>query len=86
MADGMHRTDILPGVLQGEDFQGKCKVTLATNLTPGRSGYGGTTSLRITTTEDSLPDGIYYLNVYGRIFKIERVNGKWPPIRLSTSH
>jgi hypothetical protein len=82
MTVAIHKTDQLPGVLRGETLKCRCMVTLATRLTPGEHGYAGRTSLRITSADESLPNGIYYLSVHGRTFKVERVGGEWPDLRL----
>ena len=60
----------------------KCTVALVTRLTPGTSANAVLTSLRIDSAEQSPPDGIYRLDVRGRIFKIRREGGKWPILRI----
>ena len=78
------KIDLFPGVLRGDGdvVQCKCTVALVTKLTPGTSANAVLTSLRIDSADQSPPDGIYRLNVRGRVFKIRREGGKWPIVRL----
>jgi hypothetical protein len=78
------KTDLIAGILRGDGdaVECKCTVALVTTLTPGRSSNGVLTCLRIESTEQSTPDGIYRLNVRGRIFKIRREGGKWPLLQI----
>jgi hypothetical protein len=84
MKKGNDKTDLFPGILRrdGDAVESKCTVALVTKLTPGTSANAVFTSLRIESTEQSPPDGIYRLNVRGRIFKIRREGGKWPILRI----
>lgn len=83
MKKGTDKTDLFPGILRGDGdaVQCKCTVALVTRLTPGTSANAVLTSLRIET-EQSPPDGIYRLDVRGRIFKVRREGGKWPILKL----
>ncbi|HTM16240.1 MAG TPA: hypothetical protein VL135_05030 [Terracidiphilus sp.] len=40
------------------------------------------TSLRITAAAQTPPDGIYRLEVHGRMFNVRRVGGQWAAIQL----
>jgi hypothetical protein len=84
MKKGTDKTDLFPGILRGDGdlIQCKCTVALVTRLTPGTSANAVLTSLRIDSAEQSPPDGIYRLDVRGRIFKVRREGGKWPILRL----
>ncbi len=84
MKKGTDKTDVFPGILRGDGnvVQCKCTVALVTKLTPGTSANAVLTSLRIESAEQSPPDGIYRLDVRGRIFKVRREGGKWPILRL----
>jgi len=75
------KTDLLPGVIRGGGFECNCTVALVTKLTPGAS-VDVRTSLRITATEQTPPDGAYNLDVLGRIFKVKRENSKWSSLPL----
>ena len=39
-------------------------------------------SLTIDSAGQLLPDGMYRLDVRGRIFKVRRDGGKWPTLQL----
>ena len=84
MKKSTDKTDLFPGVLHGDGdaVQCKCTVALVTKLTPGTAANAVFTSLRIESTEQTPPDGIYRLNVRGRIFKIRREGGKWPILKI----
>lgn len=84
MKKGTDTTDVISGVLrrEGDAVQYKCTVALVTKLTRGTSANGVLTSLRIDSADQSPPDGIYRLDVRGRIFKVRREGGKWPILRL----
>lgn len=84
MKKGSDATDRFPGTLQGDGdkVQYKCTVSLATKLTRGMSANAVASSLTIDSAGQSLPDGMYRLNVRGRIFKVRREGGKWPILRL----
>lgn len=82
MTVGRVKTDILSGVLRGQDFKCKCTVALVTNLTAGHSGNGVWTSLSITSAEQPLPDGAYDLDVHGRVFHVQCEGGQWPTLQL----
>ncbi len=81
MTLGQDKTDFLPGVLRGEGFECKCTVALVTKLTR-KTGVDVRTNLRITSAEQTPPDGTYQLDVNGRIFKVRRQGGKWPILPL----
>jgi hypothetical protein len=84
MKKGTDKTDSFPGILRedGGAVELKCTVALVTKVTPGRSANAVFTSLRIDSAEQSPPDGIYRLNVRGRVFRVRREGGKWPLLRL----
>ncbi len=84
MKKGSDKIDFFPGVLRGDvdAVQYKCTVALMTKLTRGMSANAVSTSLRIDSADQSPPDGIYRLDVRGRIFKVRREGGKWPILRL----
>lgn len=82
MTISLDKNDLLPGILRREGFECKCKVMLASNLTGGKERFAVKTSLRIVSSEQTPPDGIYSLTVYGRVFKVRRVGGQWPSLRL----
>lgn len=84
MKKGTDKTDVFSGILRGDGdaMQYKCTVALVTKLTPGTSANGVLTSLRIDSSDQSPPDGIYRLDVRGRTFKVRREGGKWPILRL----
>jgi hypothetical protein len=82
MTKGTNKTDVFPGFLQGDAVQCKCTVSLVTRLTRGKSAHAVFTSLRIDSADQSPPDGIYRLDVRGRIFKVRREGGKWPILHL----
>ncbi|HMG87755.1 MAG TPA: hypothetical protein VK574_18615 [Terracidiphilus sp.] len=84
MKRGTDKTDVFPGTLRGagDAVQYKCTVSLVTRLTPGTSANAVSTSLRIDCADQSPPDGIYRLDVRGRIFKVRRDSGKWPILRI----
>jgi len=84
MKKGTDKTDLFPGILRGDGdlVQCKCTVAIVTKLTPGTSANAVLTSLRIDSAEQSPPDGIYRLDVRGRIFKVLREGGKWPILKL----
>jgi hypothetical protein len=84
MKKGMEKTDLFPGTLRGDGtaIQYKCTVALVTKLIPGKSGNAVSTILSIDSADQSPPDGIYRLDVRGRIFKVLREGGKWPTLRL----
>ena len=78
----LNKEDLLPGILRGEGFECNCKVLLATRLTGGKERFAGKTRVSIVSSEQSPPDGMYSLTVYGRVFKVRRVGGQWPTLRL----
>ena len=84
MKKGTDRTDSFPGILRGDGdpAQYKCTVVLVTKLTRGTSANAVSTSLRIDSADQSPPDGLYRLDVRGRVFKVRREGGKWPTLRL----
>jgi hypothetical protein len=82
MTTVLDKQDFLPGILRGKEFECNCKVLLASTLTGGKERFAVKTSLRIVSSEESPPDGIYSLTVYGRVFKVRRVGGQWPTLRL----
>ena len=84
MKNGTDKTDLFPGILHadGKGPQCKCTVALVSRLTPGISANAVSTSLRIESAEQSPPDGNYRLNVRGRIFKLRRVDGEWPVLKI----
>jgi hypothetical protein len=81
MKKSRDKTDFLPGVLRARGFECNCTVALVTRLTPG-TNVDVRTSLRITATEQSPPDGAYNLDVLGRVFEVERVDSKWSSLPL----
>jgi hypothetical protein len=83
MKKGADTTDRFPGILHGNDkVQYKCTVALATRLTRGASAHAVSSSLTIDSAGQLVPDGMYRLDVRGRIFKVRREGGKWPSLRL----
>ena len=86
MKKGIHKTDLLPGILHGDGHgnavECKCTVTLVTRLTPGTSANVLTTSLRIDSAEQLPPDGNCCFDIRGRIFKVRREGGQWPVLTL----
>ena len=81
--DGREKTNILAGVLRGDAFECRCTVALVTRLTQrSEPGVGVWTSIRIASAEKSAPDGTYRLAVHGRVFKIDRTDGKWSTLIL----
>ena len=82
MKVGRVKTDVLQGVLRGQDCNCKCTVALVTNLTAGNAGNGVWTSLSITSAEQPLPDGLYDLDVHGRVFHVHCEGGRWPTLQL----
>lgn len=76
------RTDTLPGVLRGHEFECKCTVVLTSNVNRQKPGVAVKTGLRITASDQLPPDGTYDLNVRGRIFKVRREGGEWPTVPL----
>ena len=86
MKRGHDKTDLIPGILQADGdkskVQFKCTVALATKLSRGASAHAVSTSLTIDSAHQLLPDGIYRLDVRGRIFKVRREGGKWPIVKL----
>jgi len=81
--DGREKTNILAGVLRGDAFECRCTVALVTRLTQRSSpGIGVWTSIRIASAEKSPPDGTYRLSVHGRVFEINRADGKWSTVIL----
>ncbi len=84
MTKSTDKTDFFTGTLRGDrdKVQYKCTVALVTKLTPGTSGHAVASSLKIDSAGQSLPDGMYRLDVRGRIFKVRREGGKWPILRL----
>jgi hypothetical protein len=84
MKKGTDKTDVFPGILRGDGnaIQYKCTVALMTRLTPGTSANAVLSCLRIDSAEQSPPDGMYRLDVRGRIFKVRREGGKWPILQL----
>lgn len=86
MKKGGDKTDVFPGILHGDGrgnlIECKCTVTLVTKLAPGRTANAVVTSIRIDSTEQSLPDGDYRLKIRGRVFKVRREGGQWPMLAL----
>ena len=76
-----YTTDHLRGVVRGNAFESDCTVALVTRLTHG-STVAVWTSLRITAASQTPPDGAYRLEVHGRTFDLQRVDGKWPTVHL----
>jgi len=77
------KTDILPGILRGQDFECNCKVQLVSHVTKGENpGVAVKSRLRIISVGQAPPDGNYSLDVHGRTFKIRCTGGKWPTLRL----
>lgn len=77
-----HTTDQLRGIIRGESFQSDCTVALITKLNHERPNVAVWTSLRITAAAQTPPDGIYMLEVHGRMFNVRRVGGQWAAIQL----
>jgi|KBSSwiStaDraftv2_1062776.scaffolds.fasta_scaffold227851_2 hypothetical protein len=77
-----HTTDHLQGIIRGEAFQSDCTVALITKLDHGKPTVGVWTSLRIMAAAQTPPDGIYRLEVHGRMFNVRRVGGQWATIQL----
>jgi len=75
-------TDHLRGVLRGNAFESDCTVALVTRLNHEKPSVSVWTSLRITGASQTPPDGIYSLEVHGRVFDVKLVNGKWPTLEL----
>ena len=84
MRKGPDKTDVLPGVLRadGDKAQYKCTVAMATKLTRGSASNAVHTSLTINSSGLVLADGMYHLDVRGRIFKVQRVGGRWPVLQI----
>jgi len=81
--DGREKTTILAGMLRGDTFECKCTVALVTRLTQRTSpGVGVWTSIRVASAEKPAPDGLYRLSVHGRVFNIDRKDGKWSTVIL----
>ena len=80
--DSREKTDFLRGVLRGDEFECKCMVALVTRLTQKSPSVGVWTSIQIASAEKTPPDGTYLLDVHGRIFKIDRADGKWATLSL----
>jgi hypothetical protein len=81
--NGREKTNILAGVLLGDTFECNCTVALVTRLTQNATpGVGVWTSIRIASAEKSPPDGTYRLAVHGRVFNIDRTDGKWATLIL----
>ncbi len=78
----VERMDVLRGVLRDGDFSCKCTVKLLTTLTAGQAGNAVRTRLEIASVEQTPPDGLYRLNVLGRIFKVRYESGVWPTLHL----
>jgi hypothetical protein len=76
------KTNLLPGVLRGNAFECNCTVALVTKLNHESPSVAVWTSIKITTAEQPLPDGAYHLDVHGRIFNVNRENGKWATLKL----
>jgi len=76
------KTNVLAGVVRGEAFECKCTVALVTRLTQTSPNVGVWTSIRITSSEKTPPDGTYCLDVHGRIFQIDCAGGKWATLVL----
>ena len=77
-----HTTDHLRGVIRGESFQSDCTVALITKLDHEKPNVAVWTSLRIMVAAQTPPDGIYKLEVHGRMFDVRRVGGQWSAIQL----
>jgi hypothetical protein len=75
-------TDHLRGVIRGDSFQSECTVALITKLNHETPNVAVWTSLRITAALQTPPDGIYRLEVHGRMFNVRRVGGQWAAIEL----
>ncbi len=80
--ESREKTDFLRGVLRGDEFECKCTVELVTRLTPKSPSVGVWTSIRIASAEKTPPDGTYRLDVHGRIFNVDRADGKWSTLML----
>ena len=77
-----HTTDHLQGIIRGEAFQTDCTLALSTKLNHDKPNVAVWTSLRITAAAQTPPDGIYRLEVHGRMFNVRRVGGQWAAIQL----
>jgi hypothetical protein len=77
-----YTTDHLRGVVRGNAFESDCTVALVTRLTHDSPAVAVWTSLRITAASQTPPDGTYRLEVHGRTFNVQRVDGKWPTLNL----
>jgi hypothetical protein len=75
-------TDHLRGVVRGNAFESDCTVALVTKLTHDSPAVAVWTSLRITAASQTPPDGTYRLEVHGRTFNVQRVDGKWSTLNL----
>ncbi|MBS1803363.1 MAG: hypothetical protein JST28_08340 [Acidobacteria bacterium] len=75
-------TDHLRGVIRGVSFQSDCTVALITKLNHEKPNVSVWTSLRIEAAAQTPPDGIYRLEVHGRMFNVRRVGGQWATIQL----
>ncbi len=84
MNKGSDKIDVFPGILRGDGdkVQYKCTVALATKVSRGMAANAVYSSLTIDSAGQLLPDGLYRLDVRGRIFKVRRVGGKWPILQL----
>jgi hypothetical protein len=84
MRKGNEKTDRFPGILHsdGNKAKYKCTVALATRLTRGASANAVASSLTIDSAGQTLPDGMYRLDVRGRIFPVRREGGRWPILYL----
>lgn len=80
--DSREKSDLLQGILRGEEFECKCTVALVTRLTQTSPSVGVWTSIRINSAEKTAPDGTYRLEVKGRVFTIDRADGKWATLKL----
>jgi len=80
--DSRQKTDVLQGVLRGDGFECKCTAALVTRLTQTSPSVGVWTSISITSAEKTPPDGNYRLEVKGRVFPIDRADGKWETLKL----
>jgi hypothetical protein len=80
--EAREKTNLLPGVLRGEAFECKCTVALVTKLTLDSPSVAVWTKIRIASAEKNPPNGQYLLDVHGRVFKIQREDGKWPTLTL----
>ena len=84
MKKGTAKTDFFSGILRGhrDVVECKCTVALVTKLTPGTAANAISTSISIDSADQSPPDGIYRLDVRGRIFTVRREGGRWPILQL----